>query len=72
MNQLSEKEAYAAMFAFLEDRYEVTKSDDLGGLLGSMSFLPSGKTADPAIWEDWCKAVSKAKAGNVMMDLDLK
>jgi hypothetical protein len=72
MNQLSEKQAYAAMFAFLEHRYDMTKSDDLGALLGSMSLLPDGKTVDPAIWEDWLDAMHKAQAGSVAVNLELK
>ena len=56
---LTEKEAYKAMYAFLEQVYNLTKSDDIGGLLGDMSFLPEGNTADPAIWHDWLKCVSQ-------------
>lgn len=72
MNHLSEKEAYAAMFAFLEHRYDMTKSADLAGLLGSMSLLPDGNPADPAVWEDWLDAVRKAKSGDARADLELK
>ncbi|MEY2857057.1 MAG: hypothetical protein RLZZ74_1369, partial [Cyanobacteriota bacterium] len=57
---LTEKEAYEAMFAFLEQLYNRTKSDDIGGLLGGMSILPDGDTADPAIRYDWLECVSKA------------
>jgi hypothetical protein len=62
---LTEKEAYEAMFAFLEQLYNRTKSDDIGGLLGGMSILPDGDTADPAIRYDWLECVSKAKRGKV-------
>lgn len=72
MTNLSEHEAYAAMFAFLDDRYQLTKSDDLGALLGSMSLLPSGGTADPAIWEDWLNAIKKAESGHVRVEMELK
>ena len=47
------------MFAYLEALWEETKSDDLGGFLGSMSFLADGGTADPAAWSDWLTAVKK-------------
>jgi hypothetical protein len=60
---LTVEEAYKAMFNYLENLYFQTKSDDLGGFLGSMSLLPDGKPADPAIWEDWLKSVSKSKSG---------
>jgi hypothetical protein len=72
MKNLSERVAYAAMFAFLEHRYRLTESDDLGALLGSMSLLPSGGTADPAIWEDWLNAIEKAESQNVRIDMELK
>jgi hypothetical protein len=69
---LSKQEAYAAMFAFLEHWFGLTKSDELGALLGSMSLLPDGRTADPALWEDWCAAVERAKSGAVRLDMELK
>ena len=70
--QLTEIEAYSAMFAFLEMRYEMTTSDDLAGLLGSLSLLPDGSPADPAVWQDWIVAVDKAKAGRVDSDMKLE
>lgn len=72
MKKLTEHEAYAAMFAFLEHRYRLTESDDLGTLLGSMSLLPDGGTADPAIWEDWLNAIREAESQSVKMDMELK
>lgn len=62
---LTEVEAYEAMYAYLLKIYEITKSDDLGGLLGSMSTLPSGRIADPAIWNDWLKCIDDVKQGKV-------
>ncbi len=58
---LTEKQAYMAMFFYLEELYMKTKSDDLGGFLGSMVLLKDGKPVDSAVWEDWKKAVEKAK-----------
>jgi hypothetical protein len=72
MTSLSEHEAYAAMFAFLETHYWLTKSDELGALLGSMSLLGDGGPADPAVWEDWMKAIKEAKSGSVNMNMELK
>ena len=63
--ELTEKEAYAAMYAYLVKVYEMTKSDDLGGMLGSMSTLSSGETADPAIWDDWLKCIDDVRKGKV-------
>lgn len=72
MKQLSERDAYAAMFAFLEQRYNQTQSTELGALLGGMSLLPDGGPLDPAIWEDWLSAVEEALSGRVRVNLELK
>jgi hypothetical protein len=69
---LTEREAYLAMFAFLEERYSTTRSEELGGLLGGMTFLKDGGTVDPAAWADWCRAVKKAVSGNVNANFELK
>lgn len=65
MDKLTVQEAYCAMYKYLENLYRLTNSDDLAGFLGSMSLLPDGKPADPAIWQEWLDAVAKAKeSGN--------
>lgn len=69
---LTTRDAYAAMFAFLEEIYRRTESDDLGALLGGMSLLEDGGTADPAYWVDWQAAVRKAKERNVDLGIDLR
>jgi hypothetical protein len=69
---LTTRDAYAAMFAFLEEIYRRTESDDLGALLGGMSLLEDGGTADPAHWADWQAAVRKAKEHNVNLGLELR
>ncbi len=71
MNKIDKKQAYLAMFAFLEEHWNRTKSDDLAVLLGSMSLLRDGETADPAIWNDWITAVKKAECGDVDAGLRL-
>lgn len=72
MAGLTEREAYAAMYAFLADLYERTKSDALGAFLGGMSFLPDGQTADPALWHDWLECVERARKGEVDLRLNLR
>jgi hypothetical protein len=62
---LNEMDAYLATFEFLVLLYERTRSDDLGGILGSMSLLEDGMTADPSMWQDWIECVNKVKQGNV-------
>jgi hypothetical protein len=52
-NQLiTVEEADKAMFLYLENLYTLTKSDDLGGFLGSIVILPDRKPIDPAVWQD--------------------
>jgi hypothetical protein len=65
MSQLTPAQAYLAMYSFLDAHYQRTKSDDIAALLGSMSFLPGGATADPAVAHDWQAAVQAASAGAV-------
>lgn len=60
------------MYAFLERYYDETKSDDVGALLGSMSLLPDGGTADPDVWQDWLESVKKAKEHAVDLSLSLR
>ena len=62
---LDEKDAYLAMFSFLENLYKETESDDLGKLLGSMCLLGDGSPADPAIWNDWLAALERLQNGEV-------
>jgi len=62
---LTLQQAYTAMYAYLVELYERFGFDQLGGILSGMSLLEDGATADPAIWNDWLRAVEKAKQGNV-------
>lgn len=71
MTTLTEEQAYAAMFHFLEDFYFRTKSDDVGSLLGSMSILPDGRPADQALAGDWQKAMKFAIDGGKARNLEL-
>jgi hypothetical protein len=70
-NMITIKEAYKAMYIYLERLYEMTGSDDLAGFLGSMSTLQDGSLADEAVWDDWLEAVEAAKS-NHNTNLDLK
>lgn len=51
--------AYKAMFRFLEKYYALSKADEIGALLGSMSLdiFQGEMPADPAMWVDWMEAV---------------
>jgi hypothetical protein len=72
MTDLTKKEAFLAMYSFLEHEYEVSKSNDIGGLLGSMSLLQDGGTADPAVMQDWENAIKKVKARKVNAFLEIQ
>jgi hypothetical protein len=65
MPNLTEQQAYLAMFAFLEAEYRLASSDEIGALLGSMSLLPDGSPADPAIKKQWAEAMAAALGGSV-------
>ena len=52
VEKLTIDEAYRSMYYFLEDYYRMTKSDDIGGMLGSLAILEDGYTADEAAWHD--------------------
>lgn len=60
---ISVRQAYLAMYSFLDELYAKYGFDQIGGLLGSMSLLPDGSTADQAIWSDWLQHVEKARNG---------
>jgi hypothetical protein len=52
------------MFEFLRRYYirGLSESDEIGGILGSMSLLPDGSPADPAYQSDWVDAVNEVLA----------
>jgi hypothetical protein len=70
-NQLTARDAYVAMYAYLEKYYQRTGANDIGAMLGEMSLLADGGTADPAVWNDWLDAVAQAISGKVDIELRL-
>jgi hypothetical protein len=64
-DMISVKQAYLAMYSFLEELYSKYEFDQLGGLLGSMCLLPDGSPSDQAIWGDWVRFVEKTKTNQV-------
>ena len=71
IDAMSNREAYLAMFAFLQQQYSLSPSDDIGALLGSMVLLPDGRPADQALAQDWNEAVARACSGVVDATLQL-
>lgn len=71
MSELTKKEAYLAMFEFLDAHYQLSPSDEIGSLLGSMSLLDDGFPADHAMYHDWIAAIEKVKNHQVDANLHL-
>ena len=74
MNELSlsKKQAFLAMFTFLEEYYEMTHADDIGSLLGSLALLEDGCSADTGVQEEWDSAVNRVLDGNIGAKFVLK
>jgi len=62
-DQISTRDAYRAMFRFLEAYYHRTGSDELGALLGDLAIDEDGQPMDPAAWTDWLAAVNAVIGG---------
>ena len=58
---INHKQAFLAMFDLLDEYYDMTKNDDLGAILGSISpkLFVDGEPADPASWHDWEDSIHK-------------
>lgn len=68
---LTEKEAYLAMFSFLEDYYLRTKSDEIGSILSGMCLMNDGEPMDAASWKEWEQSIQKALSGKVDAEVRL-
>ena len=68
--QLTQDQAYLAMYAFLDRQFSLG-CEELGGILGSMSLLADGSPADQAFVQEWQDAVAAALSGNVGAQLKL-
>lgn len=65
--KLTYLEAFHCMREFLEIYYSNTKSDDVGSLLGELSFdiwEGGSTTGDPACWGEWIQCINKMKKTN--------
>jgi hypothetical protein len=68
---LTSDQAYIAMFTFLEKQWELSRSEELGALLGSLSLLSDGTPADPALGTDWATSVAAALKGDASAAMKL-
>lgn len=69
--QLTQEQAYLAMYSFLAKQFSLG-SEELGGILGSMSLLPDGTPTDSVFASDWTEAVAAALSGSVSSHPALK
>ncbi len=69
--QLTQEQAYLAMYSFLEKQFSLG-CVELGGILGSMSILPDGNPADAALVADWQDAIAAAFSGKAKARLELQ
>lgn len=72
MVMLSDEQAYAAMYCFLKEAWTRCESVEVKDLLSWCSLLPDGSPADPAMSDDWRRAVSFAVNGGKADALVLK
>jgi hypothetical protein len=61
-DRITVKEAYRAMFCFLEEYFDRTKTEEIAALLGGLNLAEDGKPMDPAMWDDWLSAVERVTA----------
>lgn len=59
---LTARQAFLAMHCFLDRYYQMTKADEVGGLLGGLSLLADGSPADPAFQQEWLESVNSVLA----------
>jgi len=60
---LDPEQAYLAMFAFIEEYWNVvSRPAEIGDLLSRMRYTPGAGTADPEMWKHWLAAVEKVQA----------
>ena len=71
-NSINERQAYEAMYCFLQDYYFSTKIDAIGSLLGDLSLMGDDKPVDQAVWGIWLNCVEKARNREVDPYLKLK
>jgi len=64
LENLTILQSFNVMSEFLDMYFLQNRSGDLATILGGMSFLSDGTTADTAMWIMWCRAI------NIIADKD--
>ncbi|MBP6870359.1 hypothetical protein KBC04_05725 [Candidatus Babeliales bacterium] len=55
--KLTTEQSFNVMYEFLDIYFLQNRSGDLATILGGMSFLQDGGTADPAMWGMWIESI---------------
>jgi len=55
--KLTRLEGFNIMYEFLDIYFLQNRSGDLATILGGMSFVSEGRTADPAMWGMWIESI---------------
>ena len=63
---LTEREAFLAMCLYLDSMYDYFSAvsdspDEIAMIQNTLNLQKDGSPVDPAVWEDWLKAIEKAK-----------
>ena len=61
IDTLNQKEAFVAMINFLELYWQLTNSEDVAILLGSLTLQVNGMPNDIGMWKEWGKCCEQAK-----------
>jgi hypothetical protein len=64
MADMTPKDAYRAMFLFLDERYSRLPSETLGQLLGKLTLLEDENPSDPAVKSEWDRAIERAQSSS--------
>ncbi len=55
--KLNTLQSFNVMYEFLDMYFLQNRSGDLATILGGMSFVSEGRTADPAMWGMWIESI---------------
>jgi len=69
---LSKKQAYLAVFYYLDKLYDEEPDEALGDLLSSMNpyLFSDSNSADPATWSDWVKCIDSITKSDYVSQSD--
>ena len=57
---LTPEQGFRAMFLFLDSYWSEFKTATLSDVLGDLQPAEEGKSSDPAMWQDWLRAIEAA------------